>query len=73
MANIPVGTIIHNVEMKVGAGAQIARSAGTYVQLIGKDQGFAQLLVGFRGASIIIIICIIYRKLYALPNPWWKK
>ena len=43
MASIPVGTIIHNVEMKVGNGGQIARSAGTYVQLIGKDQGYAQL------------------------------
>lgn len=43
MKNIPVGTIIHNVEMKVGRGAQIARSAGTYVQLVGKDQGYAQL------------------------------
>ena len=43
MANIPVGTIIHNVEMKVGKGGQIARSAGTYAQLVGKDQGYAQL------------------------------
>ena len=43
MANIPVGAIIHNVEMKVGKGAQIARSAGTYAQLVGKDQGYAQL------------------------------
>ena len=43
MENIPVGTIIHNIELKVGGGAQIARSAGTYVQLIGKDQGYAQL------------------------------
>lgn len=43
LANIPVGTIIHNIEMKPGKGAQIARSAGTYVQLVGKDQGFAQL------------------------------
>jgi large subunit ribosomal protein L2 len=43
MANIPVGTIIHNVELKVGKGGQIARAAGTYVQLIGKDQGYAQI------------------------------
>ncbi len=43
MQNIPVGTIIHNVELKAGAGGQLARSAGTYVQLIGKDQGYAQL------------------------------
>ena len=43
MQNIPVGTIIHNVEMKVGKGGQIARSAGTYTQIIGKDQGYVQL------------------------------
>ena len=43
MQNIPVGTIVHNVEMKVGKGGQIARSAGTYAQIIGKDQGYAQL------------------------------
>ncbi len=43
LANMPVGTIIHNVEMKPGKGGQISRSAGTYVQLIGKDQGYAQL------------------------------
>jgi large subunit ribosomal protein L2 len=40
---IPVGTIIHNVEMKQGRGGQIARSAGTYVQLVGRDQGYAQV------------------------------
>jgi len=41
--SIPVGTIIHNVEMKQGRGGQIARSAGTYVQLVGRDQGYAQV------------------------------
>jgi large subunit ribosomal protein L2 len=40
---MPVGTIIHNVEMKVGAGGKIARSAGTYAQLVGKDAGYAQI------------------------------
>jgi large subunit ribosomal protein L2 len=43
MATMPVGTIIHNVEMKQGKGGQMARSAGTYAQIIGKDQGYAQL------------------------------
>ncbi|MBI3452088.1 MAG: 50S ribosomal protein L2 [Rhodospirillales bacterium] len=43
MRNIPVGTIIHNVEMKLGRGGQLARSAGTFVQLVGKDQGYALL------------------------------
>ena len=41
LANIPVGTIVHNVEMKRGKGGQIARSAGTYVQLVGRDGGHA--------------------------------
>src|SRR6202044_2766156 len=37
VANIPVGTIVHNVEIKIGKGGQIARSAGTYVQIVGRD------------------------------------
>ena len=36
-ANIPVGTIVHNVELKIGKGGQIARSAGTYAQIVGRD------------------------------------
>jgi len=43
MQNIPVGTIVHNVEMKAGKGGQMARAAGTYAQIIGKDQGYMQL------------------------------
>ena len=39
LGNMPVGTICHNVEMKPGKGGQIARSAGTYVQLVGRDRG----------------------------------
>jgi len=46
MENIPVGTIIHNIEMKPGGGGKIARAAGTYAQLVGKDAGFAQLRLG---------------------------
>lgn len=41
LKSIPVGTIIHNVEMKPGKGGQMARSAGSFVQLVGKDQGMA--------------------------------
>jgi large subunit ribosomal protein L2 len=43
LANIPVGTIVHNVELKPGKGGQVARSAGAYVQLVGRDQGYALL------------------------------
>jgi large subunit ribosomal protein L2 len=43
LRNIPVGTIVHNVELKQGRGGQMARSAGTYLQLVGRDQGNALL------------------------------
>jgi len=43
MKNIPIGTIIHNVEMKLGKGGQLARAAGTYAQLVGRDAGYALL------------------------------
>jgi large subunit ribosomal protein L2 len=43
LASMPVGTIVHNVELKPGKGGQVARSAGTYAQLVGRDQGMAIL------------------------------
>src|SRR5712675_1507955 len=43
LANMPVGTIVHNVELKKGRGGQLARSAGNYAQLVGKDAGYAQI------------------------------
>jgi large subunit ribosomal protein L2 len=43
LANIPVGTIVHNIELKIGKGGQIARSAGTYAQLVGRDGAYVIL------------------------------
>ena len=43
LASMPIGTIVHNVELKPGRGGQIARSAGSYVQLVGRDAGWAIL------------------------------
>ena len=43
MAAMPVGTIIHNVELKIGGGGKMARAAGCYAQLVGKDAGYAQI------------------------------
>ena len=40
LGNMPVGTIVHNVELKIGKGGQIARSAGTYAQIVGRDHDF---------------------------------
>ena len=39
VGQMPVGTIVHNVELKPGKGGQIARAAGTYVQVVGRDKG----------------------------------
>ena len=41
LGSMPVGTIIHNVELKIGKGGQIARSAGAYAQLVGRDGAYA--------------------------------
>ena len=43
MGNMPIGTIVHNIELKVGKGGQIARSAGTYAQIVGRDQDYVIL------------------------------
>jgi large subunit ribosomal protein L2 len=43
LAAVPVGTIVHNIEMKPGKGGQIARAAGTYAQYLGRDAGYALL------------------------------
>lgn len=43
LKSIPVGTIVHNIELKPGKGGQIARSAGAYAQLIGKDAGYVMI------------------------------
>jgi large subunit ribosomal protein L2 len=43
LASMPIGTIVHNVELKPGRGGQMARAAGSYVQLVGRDAGWAIL------------------------------
>jgi large subunit ribosomal protein L2 len=43
LANMPIGTIVHNVELKPGRGGQMARSAGSFAQLVGRDSGWAVL------------------------------
>src|SRR5438552_4031728 len=40
LGNMPVGTIVHNIELKIGKGGQLARSAGTYAQIVGRDQDY---------------------------------
>ncbi|ETA51249.1 50S ribosomal protein L2 [Ponticoccus alexandrii] len=42
-SRMPIGTIVHNIELKPGKGGQIARAAGTYAQFVGRDGGYAQI------------------------------
>ena len=67
LANMPVGTIVHNVEMKKGRGGQLARSAGTYVQLVGKDAGYAQLKLASGEVRIVPAECLA--TVGAVSNP----
>ncbi|WP_336279402.1 50S ribosomal protein L2 [Bartonella sp. CB175] len=67
LANMPVGTIIHNVEMKPGKGGQIARSAGTYAQLVGRDQGMAILRLNSGEQRLVSSNC--FATVGAVSNP----
>jgi large subunit ribosomal protein L2 len=67
LESIPVGTIVHNVEMVPGRGGQIARAAGTYVQLIGKDAGYAQLRLHSGEMRMVLGKCIA--TIGAVSNP----
>jgi len=67
LQNIPVGTIVHNVELKRGKGGQLARAAGTYVQLVGKDQGYAQIRLTSGEVRMVRAECMA--SIGAVSNP----
>jgi large subunit ribosomal protein L2 len=67
LANIPVGTIVHNVEMKVGKGGQLARAAGSYVQLVGRDAGYALLKLSSGEVRMVRAECMA--TIGAVSNP----
>jgi large subunit ribosomal protein L2 len=56
--NIPVGTIVHNVEMKPGKGGQLARSAGASVQIVGRDTGVVQVKLSSGEVRIVPQECM---------------
>ena len=58
LSSVPVGTIIHNVELKPGKGGQIARSAGSYVQLIGKDLSYSILRLMSGEVRLVLSSCL---------------
>jgi large subunit ribosomal protein L2 len=58
LKSIPVGTVVHNVEMKPGKGGQLARSAGSSVQLAGKDSGYAQIKLRSGELRLVPLECL---------------
>ncbi|MDH3473230.1 MAG: 50S ribosomal protein L2 [Rhodospirillales bacterium] len=67
LASIPIGTIVHNVEMKAGKGGQLARSAGTYVQLVGRDAGYALMRLSSGEVRMVRAECMA--TIGAVSNP----
>jgi large subunit ribosomal protein L2 len=67
LRSMPVGTIIHNVELKPGKGGQMARSAGAYAQLVGRDSGYAQIRLGSGELRMVLDSCIA--TVGAVSNP----
>ena len=67
LAAIPVGTIIHNIELKSGAGGKLARSAGAYAQLVGKDSGYAQIKL--RSGELRVVRSECMATVGAVSNP----
>jgi large subunit ribosomal protein L2 len=56
--NIPVGTLVHNVELHPGKGGQLARSAGTSIQIVGRDSGWTQVKMNSGELRLINGNCI---------------
>lgn len=67
LKNIPIGTIVHNVEMKAGKGGQIARAAGSYVQVVGKDMGYA--LIKLRSGEVRKVRAECVATIGSVSNP----
>ncbi|MFZ9502598.1 MAG: 50S ribosomal protein L2 [Beijerinckiaceae bacterium] len=67
LANMPVGTIVHNVELKIGKGGAIARSAGSYAQIVGRDQGYVTLRLNSGEQRLVHGQC--FASVGAVSNP----
>ncbi|MBV9076136.1 MAG: 50S ribosomal protein L2 [Methylobacteriaceae bacterium] len=67
IGNMPVGTIVHNVELKIGAGGALARSAGTYAQIVGRDQGYVTVRLNSGEQRLVHGNC--YATVGAVSNP----
>jgi large subunit ribosomal protein L2 len=57
LANIPIGTVVHAVELRPGQGAKLARSAGSSVQIVAKESGFAQLRLPSGEIRMVALAC----------------
>ncbi|MDZ7317745.1 MAG: 50S ribosomal protein L2 [candidate division KSB1 bacterium] len=57
LKNIPLGSTIHNIEMKIGKGGQLARSAGSYAQLVAKEEKYCQIKLPSGEVRMVLLDC----------------
>lgn len=67
VGSMPVGTIVHNIELKIGKGGAIARSAGNYAQIVGRDQGYVTLRLNSGEQRLVHGQC--FASVGAVSNP----
>ena len=67
LASMPVGTIVHNVEMKIGKGAAMVRTAGNFAQIVGRDQGYVTLRLNSGESRLVHGQC--FATVGAVSNP----
>lgn len=67
IGNVPVGTLVHNVELKIGKGGALARSAGNYVQIVGRDQGY--VIVRLKSGEQRLVLGGCFATVGAVSNP----
>ncbi len=67
IGNIPVGTVVHNIETKIGRGGSVARSAGSYAQIVGRDRGYVAVRLGSGEQRLVHGRC--FATVGAVSNP----
>jgi large subunit ribosomal protein L2 len=67
LSNIPIGSVVHNIELKPGKGGQIIRAAGSSASIVGKDSGYT--LLKLRSGEVRLVLSTCYATIGTLSNP----
>lgn len=67
LKDIPIGVVVHNIELKPGKGGQVARAAGCYAQVMGKDKSY--ILLKLRSGKMLYVLSSCYATIGSVSNP----